>query len=221
MSAGGMQIAVKNQSTIHYRELLRRVAKCTLDGKLIQRVDSIPSEIYKDGDKAQYFDTIEHERAVARKQLQSIMGQIIHSSRPMTKPLSECAKEALARPNRSYTPQVTVINEACHRCPVLKYYVTDACEGCFARPCETNCPRQAISRVNGKAHIDQSLCIACGLCSKNCPYGAIMKRRVPCMDNCPVDAISKDSKGHSIIDPSKCINCGRCTVRCAFEAIVM
>ncbi|KAA6313683.1 MAG: [FeFe]-hydrogenase, partial [Streblomastix strix] len=114
-----------------------------------------------------------------------------------------------------------VINEACHRCAVLKCYVTDACEGCFARPCQTNCPKKAISRVNGKAHIDQSLCIGCQLCLMNCPYGAIMKRKVPCMDNCPVDAISKDSKGHSTIDPEKCIHCGRCTIRCAFGAIVM
>ncbi|KAA6385822.1 MAG: [FeFe]-hydrogenase, partial [Streblomastix strix] len=144
----GMQVAVKNEQTMHYRELMKRVIKSTLEGRLIETVDAIPNEIFKDGDKPEYFDTIEHERAVARKQLQSILGQIIHSSRPMTKPLSECAKEALSRPTKPYTPQATVINEACHRCAVLKCYVTDACEGCFARPCQTNCPKKAISRVN-------------------------------------------------------------------------
>jgi hypothetical protein len=43
------------------------VIKYTLEGRLIETIDAIPSEVFKDGEKPEYFDTIEHERAVARK----------------------------------------------------------------------------------------------------------------------------------------------------------
>lgn len=59
------------------------------------------------------------------------------------------------------------------------------------------------------------------MCAKNCPYDAILNRKVPCMDDCPVDAISKDKDNNSVVDPAKCIHCGRCTIRCPFGVIVM
>lgn len=101
------------------------------------------------------------------------------------------------------------------------YVVTEACECCVARPCVVNCVKKAIEQIDGKARIDQSKCLKCGTCMKVCPYGAIIKKKVPCMDDCPVDAISKDKDNRSVIDPAKCIHCGRCTVRCPFGTIVM
>ncbi|MEG2596882.1 MAG: 4Fe-4S binding protein, partial [Oscillospiraceae bacterium] len=47
---------------------------------------------------------------------------------------------------------------------------TEKCRGC--RAClKIGCP--AISVVNGKARIDNTLCVGCGLCADLCSFGAI------------------------------------------------
>ena len=129
------------------------------------------------------------------------------------------------RKPKDYLPGAQVVPEGCKKCGQTpgpgRYYVTSACEGCVARPCIVNCPKKTISRVDGKAKIDPTKCINCGMCAKNCPYNAIVERKVPCMDDCPVDAIYKDADNRSVIDPEKCIHCGRCTIRCPFGAILM
>lgn len=46
----------------------------------------------------------------------------------------------------------------------------DKCKGC--KKCMSfGCP--AISMRDGKAHIDQTLCVGCGVCTQLCPFGAI------------------------------------------------
>ncbi|KAH7830737.1 [FeFe]-hydrogenase [Monocercomonoides exilis] len=216
-----MQIGTKGEATMMYRDLMTRVCRGIMDGTLESTIDDLPKQIFKDGQEPKYFDTLEKEREVCHRQLQSIIGEKINPADPPTKPLSQSLKETLSRKKEDYVPGAVIIPEACKRCGPSKVMVTDACEGCVARPCMTNCPKKAISRVDGKAVIDQSKCIACGMCVKVCPYGAIIKKRVPCMDDCPVDAISKDSENRSVIDPAKCIHCGRCTVRCPFGAAIM
>ena len=47
----------------------------------------------------------------------------------------------------------------------------DQCIGCGA--CEGVCPVNAISIVNGKSQIDDSVCIKCGTCEGICPVEAI------------------------------------------------
>ena len=46
-------------------------------------------------------------------------------------------------------------------------------------------------------------CIACRICEKNCPAGAISM-----VDN------------HAAIDPERCISCGMCAVKCPRGVIV-
>ena len=73
-----------------------------------------------------------------------------------------------------------VIPSACDRCEDNVYMVTNACRGCVAHPCMEVCPKGAISRVNGRAVIDQDKCIKCGKCKAICPYEAIVKKERPC-----------------------------------------
>ena len=54
------------------------------------------------------------------------------------------------------------------------------CEfGCMGfGSCAAVCPENAISIVNGIAHIDEEACVGCGKCAKSCPAGCIeMKER--------------------------------------------
>ncbi|MBR5598537.1 MAG: monomeric [Alphaproteobacteria bacterium] len=113
---------------------------------------------------------------------------------------------------------LSVIKSACNACRAKTFEVTSMCQGCVARPCEANCPKKAIS-VEEKAFINQDLCIKCGICASNCPYGAIHQSRVPCEDICPVNAIKKDEMGREEIDVEKCISCGKCLQSCPFGAI--
>lgn len=66
-------------------------------------------------------------------------------------------------------------------CMLLKYVKTqpalsvapDKCKGC--KLCmKIGCP--AISMKNGKAHIDASICVGCGLCEQMCHSGAFVKK---------------------------------------------
>ena len=47
----------------------------------------------------------------------------------------------------------------------------DVCVGCGT--CVENCPVNAISMVDGVAHIDKEICINCGSCLGACPVNAI------------------------------------------------
>ena len=68
-------------------------------------------------------------------------------------------------------------------------------------------------------HIDPEKCKECGLCSKSCPFGAIVHMERPCKKACPVGAISHDEHGLCVIDEEKCIHCGHCIHNCPFGAI--
>ena len=52
-----------------------------------------------------------------------------------------------------------VIPSACNACPENRYEVTSSCMGCLAHPCQSVCPKGAISMKNGKSVIDQEKCI--------------------------------------------------------------
>lgn len=133
--------------------------------------------------------------------------------------LSEYARDALTR-ERPTEPMLTVLDEACNACVKTHYMVTNACQGCVARPCAMNCPRQCIEVSAHKANIDPAKCVNCGLCMQNCPYHAIVKIPVPCEEACPVGAVAKDENGKERIDYSKCILCGACMRECPFGAMM-
>jgi len=70
------------------------------------------------------------------------------------------------------------------------------------------------------AVIDKDKCIECGLCTKACPYSAIIQQKRPCVKSCKVKAISVDDNKKAVIDNDKCISCGACIYQCPFGAIV-
>ena len=114
---------------------------------------------------------------------------------------------------------VEVLPIACDECPVTEITVGDSCRGCLATRCVNSCPKDAITIVNHRAHIDHDKCITCGRCVSACQYSAIVKTQRPCEKGCPVKAISMGPDKKAFIDINKCISCGSCVYQCPFGAI--
>lgn len=124
-----------------------------------------------------------------------------------------------------------------------------ACKfGCLGfGSCAKVCAQNAITVKNGKASVDESLCIACGKCLKACPHGLIelvpadSKYRVQCSSaergkevrnacesgcigcgicakNCPNGAITLNNN-IAKIDYNKCSKCGICAEKCPRKII--
>lgn len=204
----------KNNAAFLRAEVLKGVAKSFLENNF-DNADDLPALIVPE-DAKPLRGSLEKDREVVKQQCLAAMGwtpcEVDENAG-----LKEMAQKALAR-QTAERATVSVLPHACDACPKQRYTVTDMCHTCVARPCEVNCPKKAIT-VSDKAHINQDLCIKCGICHGNCPYQAINKAVVPCEEACPVGAISKDENGVEHIDYNKCISCGKCILSCPFGAI--
>ena len=108
--------------------------------------------------------------------------------------------------------------------------------------CAAVCPENAISIVNGIAHIDEEACVGCGKCAETCPKALIdlvpenKKTRVQCsskefgknvMSVCKAGCIGckacekvcrlgaiKVENNIAQIDYDKCVGCGLCAGKC-------
>ena len=56
----------------------------------------------------------------------------------------------------------------------LKEYDISKCKSCAKCICETSCPMKALTLVDGKVIIDQSLCNDCGVCTRVCYFDAMV-----------------------------------------------
>lgn len=199
------------------REILVRIAKLQLEGRLEEGVHYIPREMAPlNADP--FRCCVYHDREVLRMRVIARLGHSVEDYDDEKK-LAEYARDALNR-DRPTEPMLTVLDEACNACVRSHYMVTNACQACVARPCVMNCPKKCIEIKNGRAVIDAEACINCGICKQNCPYHAIIKIPVPCEEACPVGAISKDEYGKERIDYSKCTFCGACMRECPFGAMM-
>lgn len=158
------------------------------------------------------------DRAILRYRAMAALGYRVENETDELKSLRSYAEEIPS--GRSPEPEyMTIISDACSACLESQTMVTNLCRGCLARPCTLHCPKQAISVVNGHAHINQALCVNCGLCTKVCSFHAIVQVPLACGEACPVDAIGKREDGRVSVDHEKCIRCGRCQAACPFSAI--
>ncbi len=211
-------MARENNAVKLRRELLFRIARLMLENRLEADIDGIPFETTRDGWEI-IRCCVHHDRALIRLRLLGMLGFSAEKMSDVERPLREYAAEAMKAGRQEAFP-LTMITEACNSCAKTRYLVTDACQGCFARPCKTGCPRNAVSVEGDRSRIDPERCVNCGLCEKACPFHAIIKVPVPCEETCPVGAIRKGDDGTAAIDEEKCILCGRCVNSCPFGAPV-
>lgn len=202
------------------REIFKEVARVAYDSEdttMRRDLEEIPYKLSPD-DNPRYRESIYRERAIASERIRLAMGM---SLRPNDQPVY--ATSGLSKSNISdkyyEPPLMQVIPSACEACEPNTYVVSDQCRGCIAHPCVNVCPVGAVSFVNGKSVIDQSKCIKCGKCKKECPYDAIVHRERPCAKACGVRAIKSDKLGRAKIDNDLCVACGQCMVACPFGAI--
>lgn len=180
---------------LKYR-VLKEVAKFAWEGTLTENVIRIP-KIIVPGKTPTMRCCIYKEQAIVTERVKLAMG-----GNPENKNVIE------------------VIDIACDECPMGGYEVTGACRGCLAHRCEDVCKKGAITiDSNLKAHIDKEKCVECGLCSKVCPYSAIINHKRPCEQACKVKAISMDENKAAKINDEKCIACGACVYQCPWGAI--
>ena len=200
------------------KNVFTEVARMAYAGKGYDGVDELPYVIVP-GDQPLHRESVFLERAIASERVRLAMGLNI---RPIqTRHLMTEGMDAAAVAEQYYQPPlINIIPYACHRCPTNQYKVTESCQNCLAASCQKVCPKDAISFVNGKSHIDPEKCIKCGKCAKACPYHAIIHLERPCQAACGMDAIVSDEQGRAVINQDKCVACGQCLVSCPFGAIV-
>ncbi len=211
---------MKEQSVVTdlRRQVFAEVARVAYESNDVAGdIEAIPYKITPD-EVPKYRESVYRERQIVAERVRLAMGL---SLRPANKPVH--ITEGIGSSNISdkyyEPPLMQVIPSACDKCPDNVYEVSDMCRNCVAHSCIKNCPKGAISIVNGRSFIDQSKCIKCGRCKNACPYDAISHKVRPCASACGIKAISSDEYGRAHIDNGKCVACGQCMSACPFGAI--
>lgn len=207
-----------NNATRTRRELLIQLCKLLKEDTIEEQIDRIPLKM-RPKENQSLRCCVHKDRAVLKYKIMALLGFNIDDETDELTTLRDYFHLANERENIT-SKVMTVVDEACSSCQQGSYNVSNMCQGCEARPCAVNCPKDAIRFVNGRAEIDHNTCVNCGKCLQECPFHAIIYRPVPCEESCPVKAISKDEQGIEHIDYDKCIFCGKCMVSCPYGAIM-
>lgn len=181
--------------------------------------------------------------AECAKKIAAVMGTEAGDVAKMTAVVCCSGECGAARSKYEYDGQQTCIS-------ANRFYngskeCTHACLG-FG-DCAAACPQDAITIVDGLAHVDRRACIGCGICAKTCPNHIIKIRDITkqidvccsstdigkivrsvcaagcigckmCEKKCENDAIHViDNLAR--IDYDKCIVCGKCADACPTKAI--
>ena len=139
-------IELNNQFTIMKRRIDSEVVRRFFSDTLIETADRLPIEIIPK-DRIPSRCCIYKERAMVRYRVLTLLGVDLDHEDDEFKPLGEYVKEVLEKDEPSL-PLLTTIKSGCYGCPKDQYRISDACRGCFARPCMANCPRDAIVFIN-------------------------------------------------------------------------
>lgn len=212
------KMAVSNKAIQIRREILERIAQLIFNETLLDEIDKIPMKMRPRGSESSRC-CVYRDRALIKYKIMAMLGFECNTEADELSPLSDFVLQSFVKA-ASDREIMRVVEDACHGCQQNNYVVTNMCRGCLGRPCEVNCPKDAIDFVGSRAMIHSEKCISCGICENVCPYHAIIYAPVPCEESCPVGAITKSETGKETIDFEKCTYCGKCVIACPFGAIV-
>ena len=182
------------------KKVFTEVARMAYAGDDYTKAEDLPYVIVP-GDQPLHRESVFLERAIAGERVRLAMGLPVRSVQTRSLLTEGMDKAAIAQ--QYYEPPlINIIPYACHACPTNQYKVTENCQNCLAASCQQVCPRDAISFVNGKSHIDTTKCIKCGRCAQACDYNAIIHMERPCQAACGMDAIGADENGKATLYPS-------------------
>ena len=200
------------------KDVLIHLIKAFDEDNLADEIDHIPIKMRPREMEASRCCTYK-DRAVLKYRLMAALGFGIEDEADETILLREYAKQAIERGKVS-DKVISVLDVACEGCVDERYVVTTSCHGCLARPCVSNCPKDAVEVHNSQAKIDHGKCIDCGKCMQVCPFHAIIRVPVPCEEACPVGAIFRTQSGKQEINFDTCTSCGKCVTACPFGAVL-
>ena len=114
-------------------------------------LEAIPYKLSPD-ENPRFRDSVYRERAVSSERTRLALGL---SLRPQNKPVHITSGLDEATVDEMYyePPLMQVIPSACNACEDNVYEVSNLCRGCLAHSCMEVCPRDAITHVDGQAHI--------------------------------------------------------------------
>ena len=116
-------------------------------------MEALPYKIV-DYEKSQYWESVYRDRAIIRERLRLAMGMSLRpENRDHPGHLTEGLEESNIDEKYYEPPLMQVIPSACNACPENRYEVTNSCMGCLAHPCQSVCPKGAISMVDGRSVI--------------------------------------------------------------------
>ncbi|MBQ7538633.1 MAG: Fe-hydrogenase large subunit family protein, partial [Treponema sp.] len=121
---------VNNNASLLKQDILVKIAKLQLEGKLEEEVHYIPKEMVPQGSPS-IRCCIYHDREIVRTRVLARMGFSVENIDD-EKRLADYAKDALAREKPTW-PMLTFLNDACNGCVKTKYLPTNACQACLAR----------------------------------------------------------------------------------------
>ncbi len=199
-------------SVMLHRKVLSEVARMAFEGVLQEKVPEILQTVVSESGP-RYRCCIHKERAVIKNRITLDVGRNVDEE------ICEAVEKAMKGEILKSEPILNVLPEACDRCQIDKFYITDACRNCVAHTCMAVCPKRAVSVIQNRAYIDQEKCVECSACKKACPFGAIIEVNRPCQRACSVDAVIVAEDRKAVIDSEKCVECGACKVACPFGAI--
>ncbi|MDA3062202.1 MULTISPECIES: 4Fe-4S dicluster domain-containing protein [unclassified Campylobacter] len=111
-----------------------------------------------------------------------------------------CVKESIKRGKLGIT-RIRVFK-------VEKTSSTNQCRQCDDAPCAVVCPSGALQNLTDFVHLNEHLCVGCGLCTVACPYGAVS------LDSTGVFGVEKDANYLSQPGfPSLAVKCDICDGR--------
>jgi [FeFe] hydrogenase (group B1/B3) len=211
-------MVVQNKAMQIRHEIQERIIELIFNETLLDEIDKVPLHMRPRGSES-FRCCIYRDRALIKQKIMAMLGFEVKTEADEITPLSDFVLQSFVKAS-SDREIMRVVADACHGCQQNNYVVTNMCRGCLGRPCEVNCPKDAIDIIGAKAVINPDKCISCGICENVCPYHAVIYAPVPCEESCPVGAITKNETGKEVIDFDKCTYCGRCVMACPFGAIV-